>query len=326
MELKYPASYYREKNKRKFLNPFENNIRKRLFHFFLWKMGYYKQPLERAPEEESFVYPFEPVSFDEKLPSCVWINHSTFFLQVGGVSFLTDPCFSTHCSPVQNIGPKRHHEPSLRIVDLPKIDCVLISHNHYDHLDKKSVLALFERFPGILWIVPLGVKKWFQRRGIRNVVELGWWESFTKESMTISATPAQHFSGRYLFDLNRSLWAGYVVEVVGKKFYFSGDTGYNEKDFKKIGERWGEIDLSLIPIGAYHPQVFMRPVHVDPRDAVLIHQEVGSKLSIGMHWKTFRLSDEPMQRPPFDLYLAMKEAKLDPKSFIAIEPGIYVNW
>jgi N-acyl-phosphatidylethanolamine-hydrolysing phospholipase D len=311
---------------RRFINPFEDKIRKHLFHFLLWKLGYYKELLPCDSFEESFVYPVQLPSFDEKLPSCVWINHSSFLIELAGVSVLTDPVFSSYCSPIPRIGPKRLHEPPFRIEDLSKVDVVLISHNHYDHLDKKSVMALFQRFPKILWVVPTKLKKWFTKLGIENVVQLSWWESFSQNRVKISSVPAQHFSGRYLFDLNHTLWSGYVVEVGHKRFYFSGDTGYNAFDFKKIGERWGSIDLSLIPIGAYSPRKFMKPVHVNPTEAVEIHQDVRSKLSIGMHWKTFRLSEEPIKRPPFDLFLAMKEAKLDPKSFIAIEPGIYVNW
>ncbi len=310
----------------KFLNPFASSIRKQLFHFLLWKLGFYADSPDQKLKEKDFLYPLSLPSFDERGPSCVWINHSTFLVEAGGFSFLTDPTFSHRCSPVQMIGPKRHHAPALSIEAIHKVNFVLISHNHYDHLDRDSIIKLYRTHPDIVWIVPLGVKKWFLKRGIEKVVELDWWESFSQDALRIVCVPAQHFSGRYLLDLNDTLWAGFVVEVAGKKFYFSGDTGYNAHDFKKIGEIWNGIDLSLIPIGAYRPKQFMQPVHVDPQEAVRIHQDVKSQFSIGMHWKTFRLAEEPMQRPPYDLYLAMKEAKLDPKSFIAIDPGIYVNW
>ena len=149
-------------------------------------------------------------------------------------------------------------------------------------------------------------------------------------SLEITATPAQHFSGRRPFDFNRSLWSGYVVNCIkpngNKKLYFSGDTGYNKHDFKDIGKTFGPMDLSLLPIGTYEPVPFMEPVHVGPRQAVRIHKDVQSHLSVGMHWKTFCLSDEPLDRPPYDLYRAMKRAKLDPRAFLPLDPGECINW
>jgi N-acyl-phosphatidylethanolamine-hydrolysing phospholipase D len=210
--------------------------------------------------------------------------------------------------------------------DLPEINYILLSHNHYDHLDAKSVRDIHRRFPQAVFVVPRGVKRWFTRRGIKTVIELDWGGSFRKGDLAITAVPAQHFSGRSFWDKNRTLWCGYVVEHKGKTFYFAGDTGYNPIQFKEIGERWTTIDLSLIPIGTYVPKEFMQPVHISPEEAVKIHCDVRSRLSLGMHWKTFLLSDEPANRPPYDLYLAMKAEKIPFEAFYPVEPGEQVNW
>lgn len=252
---------------------------------------------------------------------------------------LTDPIWSERCSPFRFIGPKRTHPPGIALSGLPKIDVVLISHNHYDHLDKKTVLSLSRLFPHIAWFVPRGVKQWFDRLGISPVYELGWWEErelYCDRSQSVNmplkltAVPAQHFSGRSSLGHNSSLWVGWVIESdpngTKKKCYFVGDTGYNPFDFVSIGVHFGPIDLSLIPIGTYRPRAFMRDVHIDPKESVRIHKDVGSLLSIGMHWKTFCLSDEPLDRPPYDLYLAMQEAGMDFSKFLVLDPGEKVNW
>ncbi len=314
-------------------NPYIDNVKRRFWDFILWKIGYYRDGQSKRFPPQSFQYPLHQSSHDPQKSSAVWIGHSTFFIQSQGISLLTDPIWNSRCSPVSFIGPKRRHQAPFAIDTLPSVDFVLISHNHYDHLDRSTVLKLTRLYEGITWIVPLGVKKWFEKLGIANVYELNWWDilEFRKEQIAIqiTATPSQHFSGRVFWDLNQSFWNGYVVKIHGKEvksLYFVGDTGYNEKDFKQIGERCAPIDLSLIPIGTYSPREFMKTVHICPKEAVQIHREVRSKLSIGMHWKTFHLSDEPLNLPPYDLYLSMKEAGLPHEEFLALDPGIYVNW
>lgn len=248
---------------------------------------------------------------------------------------LTDPVFSSVCSPVRFLGPKRHAPLPLSIEELPQIHLILISHNHYDHLDLKSVRALQKRFPDLFWVVPDGVGRWMRKRGIERVIELSWWEeallAIAPLQLKIQAVPAQHFSGRTPLDRDRTLWCGYVVEFTAqdlplKRLYFAGDTGYNSRDFKEIGERCGPMDLSLIPIGCYVPRRFMAPVHVEPKHSVTIHQEVASKQSLAIHWGTFSLSEEPLERPPFDLFLEMRRACLDPSSFAALLPGKSLSW
>ncbi len=311
--------------KGRFVNPHSNDLKRGILDFALWQSGYYNEK-ERCPSPpEDFSYPADITNFDPKRPSATWLGHSTYLVQIEELAFLTDPLFSSHCSPVPISFLRRRHPPGRALSDLPEINVVLLSHNHYDHLDAKSIREIHRLFPDTLFIVPHGVKRWFTRRGIKNVVELDWGKSYCKDGLSVTATPAQHFSGRTLWDKNRTLWCGYVVEFRGKTFYFVGDTGYNPVQFKEIGKHWS-IDLSLIPIGTYVPKEFMQPVHISPKEAVEIHCDVGSRLSLGMHWKTFRLSDEPAERPPYDLYLAMRERHLPFETFLPLEPGESINW
>lgn len=310
----------------RYTNPHLLNMRRTLWDFFLWKVGYYNdlKPREKIPKD--FVYPAGAPPFNRAEPYALWIGHSSFLIEVEGVTLLTDPVWDNYCSPIPYPKLKRRVEPPMPLADLPPIDFVLLSHNHYDHLDAKTVRHLQTFHPQIEWIVPAGLSRWFHRRGIFKVRELKWWESYSPASLSVTAVPTQHFSGRTLWDKNKTHWNGYVLESAHKRLYFTGDTGYNPHDFKAIGKRWDGMDLSLIPIGTYVPKKFMETVHIGPEEAVQIHSDVGSRLSIGMHWKTFRLSDEPLHAPPYHLYLAMKEKKLPFSSFLPVDPGTYVNW
>jgi N-acyl-phosphatidylethanolamine-hydrolysing phospholipase D len=293
---------------------------------FLWKSGYYQTTEANLSPPFDFIYPAVPGPFIRTQPHAVWIGHSTYLIEIDGVILLTDPVWDQYCSPVPLRALRRFSEPPIALADLPPVDIVLLSHNHYDHLDVKTVQALSRFHPQIQWVVPEGLSHWFKKRGIQSVTELPRWKSLTVKDCKITAVPAQHFSGRTLWDRNNTHWNGYVAEVGQKKIYFVGDTGYNPFDFKEIGERLGPMDLSLIPIGSYLPKEFMRPVHVCPYEAVQIHQEVHSRLSLGMHWNTFCLSDEPFDRPPYDLFLAMQEKKLPFETFLPIDIGSYINF
>ncbi len=322
---------------KKFLNPHIADTKRKWFHYFLWQIGYYDDPMPPPKMPKGFRYPNPPEEVTSHAPTITWINHCSFLIIVDGITILTDPIWSHRCSPVSVVGPKRKHQTPIPLDQLPPIDVVLISHNHYDHLDKKTVLELHRKYPNIQWVVPKGVKQWFIQKKILRTQELSWWDSFAipffdhQLDLKITAVPSQHFSGRGIFDLNKSLWCGFVVEMQrkqkeNKKLYFVGDTGYNPNLFREIGKEFGKMDLSLIPIGTYVPNRFMAPVHIDPESAVSIHQEVNSKLSVGMHWYTFRLSEESQLQPTYDLFLAMKQAKIDPLKFRAIFPGQVLNW
>ncbi len=310
----------------RFANPHIQKERRSLWDVILWKLGYYDDPHPHLPPPFDFSYPAPSKNFLKSLPSAVWIGHSTYLIEVDSLSILTDPVWESYCSPIPIPALRRYSEPSIPLADLPPIDIVLLSHNHYDHLDAKTVSALHRFHPQIEWIVPERLSPWFRKRGIHAVTELPRWKPHNMKNCKITAVPAQHFSGRTLWDKNKTHWNGYVVETPSKKIYFTGDTGYNPYDFKAIGDHFGSLDLSLIPIGSYIPREFMKSVHISPQEAVQIHREVHSRFSLGMHWNTFCLSDEPQDQPPFDLYLAMEEERLPFETFLPVELGTYVNF
>lgn len=254
-----------------------------------------------------------------------WIGHVTFLYQHRGLNVLTDPVFGERASPLSFAGPKRYTPPALHVDQLPPVDIVLVSHNHYDHLDRDAVKRIAQRNDGhTRFLVPLRCADWFRREGIANVVELDWWE----DTLPVDAradvhawfVPAQHFSGRGVNDRNATLWGGWVLEIDGHRLYFAGDTGYG-KDFADIGNVFGGFDLSLIPIGAYEPQWFMNAVHVNPEDAVRIHRDVKSRHSVGMHWGTFILTDEPVDEPPHRLARARVEQGVPDGDFTVMRHG-----
>ncbi len=246
-----------------------------------------------------------------------WIGHATFLIQVDGMNILSDPIFSDRCSPVTFAGPKRIAPPGIPFDELPPIQAVVISHNHYDHLDAPTVARLGNKPK---YFVPLGLAKWFEENGISNVVELDWWESYSFDGLKFHSVPIQHFSGRSFFDRNETLWSGWVLESRSGKIFFAGDTGYSP-DFKEIGKRFDSIKVSMIPIGAYRPRWFMSPVHVDPPEAVMVHKDTRSECSIGMHWGTFKLADEPLGEPLLYLQKALREANIDEREFIVMKFG-----
>ena len=256
-------------------------------------------------------------------PQLTWIGHSSFLFQFDGVNILTDPVFAERASPVQFAGPKRYTPAAMQVADLPDIDLVLISHNHYDHLDDITVRQLHQRFQGrCQFAVPTGLGDWFHKRGIRNLVELGWWQGRPLgESLEIFFVPAQHFSGRSAWDRNATLWGGWIVQLGDYRFYFAGDTGYGEQLFPLIGELFAPIDLALLPIGAYDPRWFMSPVHVAPEEAVQIHLDIGARQSVAMHWGTFVLTDEPMDEPPRRLRQVLQEKGVTESAFRVMQHG-----
>jgi N-acyl-phosphatidylethanolamine-hydrolysing phospholipase D len=253
-----------------------------------------------------------------------WIGHATVLIQHQGVNVLTDPILTQYASPLPFAGPRRRSEPALTLGSLPPIDVVVISHNHYDHLDAPTIRALGD---GPRYFVPLGVGRWLADRGIdtARVTEMDWWDTETLELATadleVIATPSQHFSGRSLTDRNRTLWAAWAIRWNDFSVWFGGDTGYNEEQFRVTGERLGGFDLGIIPIGAYLPRSFMRIVHVDPAEAVKIHQEIGARRSMGVHWGTFELAAEPLLEPPRALMRATAEAGLPPAEFTTFAVG-----
>jgi len=247
-----------------------------------------------------------------------WIGHATALVQMEGVNFLTDPVWCERASPFSFAGPKRYRQTPLPLSELPPISFVVVSHDHYDHLDHSTVVALGNKTK---WYVPKGLKAWFNKNGVSNVEELGWWEKARfNEDIEVVCTPAQHWSKRNLLGRRKTLWGSWSIIGKQKRVFFSGDTGYCSV-FKAIGRHYGPFDLSLIAIGAYCPRDFMRPQHVDPFEAVAMHRELRSKCSVGIHWGTFILTTEPEDEPPKKLLEALNKEGLDPSQFIVTNIG-----
>lgn len=252
--------------------------------------------------------------------STTYVNHITHLIQVKNLNLLTDPMFSERASPLQFVGPKRARAAGISFPELPRIDVVLISHNHYDHMDKDSIRRLVDK-SNPTFIVPIGNAEKLKKFGASNVIELDWWQSFqVNPSVKVTVVPAQHWSKRTLFDSNKALWGGFVIESSAKKIYFAGDTGYGDF-FKKINKKFGAMDLSFIPIGAYEPRWFMASNHLNPDDAVLAHFDLKSKKTIGTHFGTFKLSDEAIDQPAIDLATARKKYNVSEGDFIATKNG-----
>lgn len=258
--------------------------------------------------------------------SLTWIGHSTFLIQSDGLSVLTDPIWSERASPVQFAGPRRYSRPGLEFDALPAIDAVFLSHDHYDHLDDSTVRRLVARYPRTQWIAPIGVGGFVRKRGAANVAELDWWESRKFGRIAVDCTPAQHFSGRYPWNRNATLWAGWVIGLGDKRVLFGGDTGLHP-EFANITQRFGPLHAAILPIGAYEPRWFMQPVHMNPEDATDAYLKIsqsdgsGGCICVPSHWGTFRLTDEPLDEPPKRLLSAWTTAALPESRLRLLNPG-----
>ena len=262
------------------------------------------------------------LSSNHRETTLTWIGHATLLFQRKGKNILTDPLFSQRASPVQWAGPKRLVEPGLSFESLPPIDIVVISHDHYDALDRHTIRRLKERKGGhkTTFFVPLGFGRWFEHRGIKRVVEMDWWDESVYEGLRITAVPVQHWSKRGFFGRNNTLWAGWAIQSTDFRFFFTGDSGYTPH-FKEIGEKLGPFDLAAIPIGAYEPRWFMRPYHISPEEAVQVHLDLRSEKSVAIHWGTFILTDEPLDEPPKRLAAARKAKGLSEEEFVVLKHG-----
>ena len=235
-----------------------------------------------------------------------FVNHSTFLLQFEGINVLTDPIWSARCSPVRWAGPRRVRRPGLDIMDLPPIHVVLVSHNHYDHMDLPTLRRLDRRFRP-QFVTGKGNHRTLTRAGLPRVEELEWWQTLSPvQGLDVTMTPAQHFSRRGLFDVNHSVWGGFWLRAGGFQVYFAGDSGYGPH-FRAIHDRLGRPDVALIPIGAYEPRWFMKWNHINPAEAVQVHRDLDAGISFAMHFGTFQLTDEPIEEPKEQLRATMKE-------------------
>lgn len=258
--------------------------------------------------------PFSPAAL-EKNPALTWIGHATFYVRQDDVAFLTDPVFSARASPLSFAGPRRLVPPGVPLHALPRIDFALLSHDHYDHADLPTIRQLARRH--VPFVVPRGVGELVRRAGGSVAVELAWWESAAVAGVTVTCVPARHFGGRGLTDRNRRLWAGFVVSSPSRRFYHAGDTALFD-GFAEIARRLGPIDLACLPIGAYLPREMMGPVHLDPEEAVEAALAVGARQTIGMHFGTFDLADEPLDEPPVRFLAAAERCGIRDARVLAI--------
>lgn len=315
-----------------FTNPGRDDVVKSLAEVLRWRFEAMRQGLPRPPTEP--IPTAQPdlarlLAYRSKYaanaqaatPSVTWLGHASVLVQMGGLSVVTDPVFSDRVSPLPGVGPKRYQPPGIAPQQLPHIDLVLVSHNHYDHLDDASVRQLAAQPGGSpLYVVPLGLKGWLNARGITRVAELDWWQSHRLDSRgEVVLLPAQHWSARGLNDRLLTLWGGFAVFTDDCHLFYAGDTGYS-REFTRVRQHFAErqhagagggFDLALLPIGAYAPRWFMAAQHADPDEALKIHADLGAKRMLGIHWGTFALSDEAIDEPPRALRARMAAHGLD---------------
>ena len=249
-----------------------------------------------------------------------WSGHSSFLFQKHNVNILIDPHLTKRASPFRFIGPKRYMPSVFNKNNLPRVDLVAISHNHYDHLDIKSLKLIYNKFPKAIFLVPLGDKKLLEQNGIKNVIELDWWETFRFEPFKLIFTPVQHWSKRTFFDKNKSLWGGWWIESEDYRFLHLGDTGYS-KDFIDIKNKLGKVNMVAIPIGAYKPRYIMKNSHLDPKEALQTFVDIEAERAVAMHWGTFILSQEKVDDPVFEIKENLDNFGITNSQFLILKHG-----
>lgn len=305
-------------NGRRFFNPWVRDSRD-YAKLFRWLLTRQRDTWPTAQANTPFERPL-PHHSERLLDWKVWfVGHATLLVQIGPWNFLTDPVWAERCSPFAGVGPKRVRAAGVALEDLPPIHAVLLSHNHYDHLDTASLLWLQERDRPVV-VTGLGNGAYLRPHGI-SVIELDWWESYPfAEDVALHYVPARHFSGRGMRDRNAALWGGLSVVTPHGHAYFAGDTGYSPH-FTEIRERLGRPRVALLPIGAYEPRELMKEVHMNPADAAQAHADLAAALSLGMHFNTFQLTDEPIDAPVRDLETALGQHGIAPASFRVLREG-----
>lgn len=288
-----------------------------------WKSGLGPQCPHAFPHAESpaATVPLNQAQLLTNPPAswlATWLGHAGFLLAGHHTTLLIDPVFSSHCSPLPFPSFRRLAPPPCAMTDLPRPDAILLTHHHYDHCDLPTLRQLGRDIP---LIVPAGLPQWLRRKGFPNATELPWWQQLTlPNGITITATPARHFSARSPFDRNETHWCGFHIQGPGGSLWHTGDSGYCDA-FREIPQRLGPIDFAMIPIGAYNPRWFMQEIHMNPPEAVQAFLDAQCHRAIGMHWGTFRLTDEPPGEPPLLLAQSLHEHALDPSRFFTAPIG-----
>ncbi|WP_413560309.1 MBL fold metallo-hydrolase [Bdellovibrio sp. HCB209] len=317
--FKYYDPNIPHRGKTGFLNNYDNTPKPSVLKW------YWQRWTTTFPKEDPAGAPIIPVNLENiRNPrglTITWLGHSAMLVQMQGMNVLTDPALSERVSPVSWAGPQRYGTLPLELKDLPPIDVVVISHSHYDHMDVESLKKIQDmNGERTRFLVPLGNKEFLQAEGLRQVEEFDWWQDAKVGELQFVFTPAQHWTARGLFDRNETLWGGWMIQGSAQQVYFAGDTGYS-KDFQDIYQRLGAVDVALIPIGAYSPRWFMQLAHIDTDEAVKIHQDLHAKLSLPIHWGTFKLSDELMTEPPEKLRESLQKANLPLTVFPVLKRG-----
>ena len=281
---------------------------------------------KRAKWPDAFPSPFagaKPKTAIQEGFEVTLIGHATLLIQIQGMNLITDPVFSHRASPVQFAGPKRINPPGVAFEDLPKIDCVLLTHNHYDHLDIGSVGRLVDRDNPLI-LAPLGNDVILKDAVSKANVETGDWGDVKRigNGIAIHFEPCHHWSARGTRDRRMALWSAFVIETDGAKIYHIGDTGFHSGiNYRAAAQKHGPFDLAIIPIGAYEPRWFMNGQHQNPTQAVEGFLACGAKAAVGHHWGTFQLTNEPIDEPPALLKKALAEKKVDEARFVPLHPG-----
>jgi N-acyl-phosphatidylethanolamine-hydrolysing phospholipase D len=313
-----------------FRNPWPSAQMHGFLDFLKWSLIERRRNLRRPdPDPSAFTRVAPAYSVPRGAPdlfTITWVGHTSFLIQIAGLNLLTDPVWSDRASPVQFAGPRRWVPPAVDFDRLPPIDAVILSHDHYDHLDSSTVSRLAERYPAAKWYAPLGVGDFLRRQGARDVIERDWWEESALGDLRLTCLPAQHFSGRTLGKRNSTLWCGWALRTEDNSLFFAGDTALHP-EYGSIATRCGPFDVAILPIGAYEPRWFMGSVHMNPEDCIdavdqLETGQHGARLVMAAaHWGTFKLTDEPMDEPPARMRERWRAAGRDSEDLWIMQHG-----